>query len=914
MTSTMSMLPPNSSTILRPTDNVTSSTSSVSRIGSSDNLPTVTLSSKRGGSYYSLYLWGYKDKRSDNDDDDDDRKQEELPIGQCLVANGNVSKNGGGSSAIPTLTECLEDHNNNNIYNNNYYYDLRGGEQQSSITMLHLRAIDNINRSSRESFQRFLMHHPTCRKVWLENCIVLANSSSSNNKNAYDAILHLLVSLLHVVVAVPSSTTATAATATATATGATRPIISHPTKLKNGSDYQNSIQHHDPTTRTACVDEFILEGPSLTNDWLEAIVTSLASPACSLQKLTIQQWERDPNDDHVDNINSDESKNECNLLSTSIPYRLIQLQQDQQGAAGLRHVTLRGLQLVQPSTATTAGTIAAAAAATTSTTPWIDFWDVARNGSTSSNSNNNNNVNITSWDVSGCYFPHNDSSHFLCTLLNDCPQLRFLRIDGNDILGMYQHQQQQQQQSSTHPVVQTLLASLFQRLHSLDLSWEDSKVQRHPETRQWQQHPPLLPDTVDDDAARLAQIVGDALSAAASSSVSCSTTRPIETTATSCNNNDHHRNPHQGLTQLRLCRNFWSINDLVRLFFGTGSWRKNDPEDEQELPQQQHRQACVAFSLSSLSLPSPTLLTQTITCTLSTLQVLDLTCCNIIAPRLLWILQSLIPQLSRLQKLYLGYNPIFQSQDQDDFDDDDYDDNHHLDHDDDAVMDEDDFVILPIINVNGTQRQRKFLLSAMLESVRVHPCLDLISLEGIDDIPVDVSTLLIYYTSIKRCHCGGGSGGDSFRRYHQSPARCTESKQFEVSMMTGSSAEGLNARMEKGVTARESAPHTNPAAFLNQHDVRPRALWPFVLDHCRFEDYNDIGIMLKSTHRRTNGSCLDIDNNGESDDDEEDDNNNNSNIDYDCFPSRRAQAEAIYHLLQQGGCFLDDVILSRPAQ
>jgi hypothetical protein len=295
--------------------------------------------------------------------------------------------------------------------------------------------------------------------------------------------------------------------------------------------------------------------------------------------------------------------------------------------------------------------------------------------------------------------------------------------------------------------------------------------------------------------------------------------------------------------------------------------------------------------------------------------VLDLTCCNIIAPRLLWILHYLIPQLPRLRKLYLGYNPIFQTKDHDQDQDDFNDDNHHHD-DNNAVMDEDDFVILPTRNVNGTKQQRKLLLSTMLESVRVHPSLALLSLEGIADIPSDVATLLVYYTSIKRCPRGGDSGGDrhNFRWYHQSPCRQREGKQSKLPMTTGSPAQGLNARLARGVTDIALIPQKNPATpGVNQHDIRPRALWPFVLEHCRFEDFNDIGIMLKTTHRRIYGSRLDIYDTDESHDDD-DDNNSNSSIDYDCFPSCRAQAEAIYHLLQQGGCFLDDVILSRQPQ
>ena len=136
------------------------------------------------------------------------------------------------------------------------------------------------------------------------------------------------------------------------------------------------------------------------------------------------------------------------------------------------------------------------------------------------------------------------------------------------------------------------------------------------------------------------------------------------------------------------------------------------------------------------------------------------------------------------------------------------------------------------INVEFLKRTR-YIYYGLLEFVRFHPRLTFLSLEGVDGIPRVIREELLYILSIKRC----GS--------HPPP-----------SIFFKGSLEQRTTELDGKVVA--------PLPSAN-------ALWPLILDHSRFANFNDMSIL------RT-----DID-------------------------SIRAQSQAIYYLLR-GGPLINEVV------
>ena len=149
-------------------------------------------------------------------------------------------------------------------------------------------------------------------------------------------------------------------------------------------------------------------------------------------------------------------------------------------------------------------------------------------------------------------------------------------------------------------------------------------------------------------------------------------------------NNDGDCIAVDGIMKLDFSRNSWSIRDLRAIFLSSESTCALQPS-------------------------------------LSNLQELTLTCCDINGTRFLYLICNVLCQMKMLRSLYIGYNPIFQFND---------------------VRDETSVEFL---------RRTRYIYYSLLEFVRFHPRLTFLSLEGVDGISRVIREELLYILSIKRC-------------------------------------------------------------------------------------------------------------------------------------------------------------------
>ena len=295
------------------------------------------------------------------------------------------------------------------------------------IKMLHLRDIHTIDHDlDISAIHRFLINNPTCRKVWIEDC----------DMQQQEAVV---------------ATAGAASSATDADTTVPVPSLS-PLIRTILSVRKPTIDDHCQCRCCGIVEELIIEGPNITNTCLDAILEScnmtytsccsvdtsdnfIADCAGGLKRLVIDKWlttKKDPDEPGASGL-TEVATISLPCLPTTFPYQLIRrLSEVSKGAGlgGLTHVTLRGLKLLE-----------------INDEHGCDRDDDEQRIWKGNSEDWDGSTDITHWDVSECIFHdindgnysnmyRNDPTYFLRHIKSHCPSLRSLRMDSNDIVCM----------------------------------------------------------------------------------------------------------------------------------------------------------------------------------------------------------------------------------------------------------------------------------------------------------------------------------------------------------------------------------------------------------------------------------------------------------------------------------------------